>query len=174
MSRSTFQTKIFAEAMIFVALSAVLNSIKLWGPLPYGGSVTLAGMVPILWLSLRRGAVIGTYGGVVLGLVVMVIEPYLYNPVQVLLDYPIAFGALGLAGLFQKRPIVGVGIGMLGRFIAHFVSGVFFFWMFAAEWGLDPISYSIAYNGSYLLPEFIVSAIIIYTLEIKKVLRISL
>lgn len=173
MSKTRFQTQIFAEAIIFVSLSAVLNAIKLT-TLPYGGSVTLAGMVPILWLSLRRGVVVGTYAGVVLGLVVLVIEPFIFHPVQVLLDYPIAFGALGLAGLFQKRPVVGVGVGMLGRFIAHFLSGVFFFYMFAANWGLDPVSYSIAYNGSYLFPEFIVSAIIIYVLEKRNALRIFL
>lgn len=173
MSKTRFQTQIFAEAIIFVSLSAVLNAIKLT-TLPYGGSVTLAGMVPILWLSLRRGVVVGTYAGVVLGLVVLVIEPFIFHPVQVLLDYPIAFGALGLAGLFQKRSVVGVGVGMLGRFIAHFLSGVFFFYMFAANWGLDPVSYSIAYNGSYLFPEFIVSAIIIYVLDKRNALRIFL
>jgi len=172
-SKTRFQTQIFAEAIIFVSLSAVLNAIKLT-TLPYGGSVTLAGMVPILWLSLRRGVVVGTYAGVVLGLVVLVIEPFIFHPVQVLLDYPIAFGALGLAGLFQKRSVVGVGVGMLGRFIAHFLSGVFFFYMFAANWGLDPVSYSIAYNGSYLFPEFIVSAIIIYVLDKRNALRIFL
>jgi len=154
-------------------LSAALNSIKLY-QLPYGGSVTLAGMVPILWLSLRRGPIIGTYAGVVLGLVVMTIEPYLYQPAQVLLDYPLAFGALGLAGFFRKRPVLGVGVGMLGRFISHFLSGVFFFYMYAKDWGMDPVTYSIAYNGSYLLPEFIVSAVIIYALFKKNLLNLNL
>jgi len=168
-----FGTKIFAEAIVFVALSAALNSIKLY-QLPYGGSVTLAGMVPVLWLSLRRGPVIGTYAGIVLGLVVMMIEPYLYQPAQVLLDYPIAFGALGLAGFFKKRPLIGVGGGMLGRFISHFISGLFFFYMYAKDWGMDPVTYSIAYNGSYLLPEFIVSAVIIYTLAKKNLLNFNL
>jgi thiamine transporter len=168
-----FPTKIFAETIVFIALSAALNSIKLY-QLPYGGSITLAGMVPILWLSLRRGPVIGTYAGIVLGLVVMIIEPYLYNPVQILLDYPIAFGALGLAGLFKKHPILGVGAGMLGRFISHFISGVFFFYMYAGYWNMDPITYSIAYNGSYLLPEFIVSAVIIYIISKKDILNFRL
>lgn len=172
-SKNISNVKIFAEAIIFVALSAVLNSIKLY-QLPYGGSITLAGMVPVLWLSLRRGPVVGTYAGIVLGLVVIVIEPYLYNPVQVLLDYPVAFGALGLAGFFRKRPIIGVGVGMLGRFIAHFLSGVFFFYMFAKDWGMDPITYSIVYNGSYLLPEFIISAVIIYLLSKRNVLNFGI
>jgi len=166
-------TRIFAEAIVFVALSAVLNAIKLY-QLPYGGSITLAGMVPILWLSLRRGPIIGTYAGIVLGLVVMVIEPYLINPVQVLLDYPLAFGALGLAGFFRKRPVIGVGVGMFGRFMAHFVSGIVFFYMYAEYWNMDPITYSIAYNGSYLLPEFIVSALIIYILSKRNLLNLKL
>jgi thiamine transporter len=171
MSKTAFPTNIFAEAIVFIALSAALNSIKLY-QLPYGGSVTLAGMVPVLWFSLRRGAIVGTYAGLVLGLVVLVIEPFLYSPVQVLLDYPIAFGALGLAGLFQRRPVIGVGVGMLGRFVSHFLSGLFFFYMYAADWGLDPVSYSVAYNGSYLLPEFIISAVMIYALAKRKLLRV--
>ena len=167
------ETKVFAEVIVFIAVSAVLNSIKIY-QLPYGGSVTLAGMVPVLWLSLRRGLVIGTYAGVVLGLVVMVIEPVLTSPAQVLLDYPIAFGALGLAGLLRKRPMIGVSVGIFGRFIAHFLSGVLFFYMYAKDWGLDPITYSVAYNASYLLPEFIASAIIIYILLKKNVLNFSM
>jgi thiamine transporter len=166
-------TRILTEAIVLVALSAVLNSIKLY-QLPYGGSITLAGMVPILWLALRRGTVVGTYAGMVLGLVVIVIEPYIYSPVQVLLDYPIAFGALGLAGFFPKRPLIGVGIGMLGRFIAHFLSGIFFFYMYAAYWGMDPVTYSMVYNGSYLLPEFVISAIIIYMLSKRNLLNLRL
>jgi thiamine transporter len=173
MSEKKLETKVFTEVIVFIALSAALNSIKLY-QLPYGGSVTLAGMVPVLWLSLRRGPVIGTYAGIVLGLVVMIIEPYLYQPAQVLLDYPIAFGALGLAGFFKKRPLLGVGVGMLGRFISHFISGVVFFYMYAAYWNMDPITYSIAYNGSYLLPEFVISAIIIGILAKKNMLKFKI
>jgi thiamine transporter len=166
-------TKIFAEAIVFIALSAALNSIKLY-QLPYGGSITLFGMVPVLWFALRRGPVVGTYAGIVLGLVVMMIEPYIYYPGQVLLDYPIAFGALGLAGFFKKRPVVGVGVGLLGRFLSHFVSGVLFFAQYAADWHLDPITYSIAYNGSYLLPEFLVSAAVIYVLSKRNLLNFGM
>ena len=173
MNEKSSETKVFAEAIVFIALSAALNSIKLY-QLPYGGSVTLGGMVPILWLSLRRGPIIGTYAGMVLGLVVLVIEPFLYQPAQVLLDYPLAFGALGLAGLFKKRPVTGVGVGITGRFIFHFISGVVFFYMYAKDWGLDPITYSIVYNGSYLLPEFIISAAIIYILSKRNLLNFNL
>ncbi len=71
-----------------------------------------------------------------LGVVVLIEEPIVVHPVQLLLDYPIAFGALGLAGLFRRQPLVGVGIGLVGRFAAHFVSGVVFFASYAGD--LDP------------------------------------
>jgi len=172
-SNTETHTKIFAETILFIALSAALNNIKLY-QLPYGGSVTLFGMVPILWLALRRGPTVGTYAGVVLGLVMMMIEGYIYYPAQVLLDYPLAFGALGLAGFFKKHPVFGVGVGLLGRFISHFISGVFFFSQYAADWHLDPIPYSIAYNGSYLLPEFLISAAVIYVLSKRNLLNFGL
>jgi thiamine transporter len=166
-------TKIFAEIVVFTALSAILNSIKIY-QLPYGGSVTLVGMVPVLWLSLRRGPTVGILAGLVLGLVVMVIEPYLYSPIQILLDYPLAFGALGLAGLFKKKPILAVSVGMLGRFICHFISGLVFFYMYAESLGMTPVVYSIVYNASYLIPEFVISAIVIQILSKKNLINLNL
>ncbi len=70
--------------------------------LPEGGSVTLASMVPIIWLALRRGPKVGLFAGAVYGLVQLAVMPQIYFLPQVLLDYPLAFGCLGLAGFFQK------------------------------------------------------------------------
>ena len=92
--------------MAFVAVSAALSYVKVFS-LPQGGSVTAGSMVPVIWFSLRRGPKIGIFACVLYGLVQLMVEPFVYNPVQVLLDYPIAFGALGLAGFFQKRPFLG-------------------------------------------------------------------
>ena len=111
---------------MFVALATVLSYLKLFS-LPQGGSVTAASMVPILWLALRRGPKVGLFAATVYGLVQFALGPYIYHPAQVLLDYPIAFGLLGLAGFFQKRPFIGVTVGIFGRFFAHFLSGIIFF-----------------------------------------------
>ena len=174
-SVTRFDTKTIAEMVAFISLATVLYNLKLY-QLPNGGAITLGGMVPIFWLSLRRGPVVGTYAGIVFGLVVMVFEPVLVSPVQVLLDYPIAFGALGVAGLFRKwgtiGSVVGVAFGVLGRFIAHFLSGVFFFYMYAGS--LDPITYSIVYNGSYLLPDLIISVVLIFALSASHALDFGL
>jgi len=161
--------------IIFIALANVLYLIsKFYLPflhLPQGGSITIASMVPLLWFALRRGLRWGVEAGIVYGLVHMVISGDIYYPTQILLDYPLAFGALGLAGAFQNHPVVGVGVGICGRFICHFVSGVIFFGEYAWE-GWNVIAYSAAYNASYLVPEFIVSAIIIFTLLKTDLLKI--
>jgi len=98
---------------------------------------------------------------------------YIVDPVQALLDYPIAFAALGLAGMFRRYPLIGVGVGMFGRFLAHLASGVWFFSEYAPV-GTHPMIYSAIYNGSYLLIEFIVSAVLIYIIVKKRLLEIYL
>lgn len=168
-------TKILAEAIVFIALANALYIIsKLYFPflkMPQGGSVTLASMVPLLWFALRRGLRWGVEAGLVYGLVHMAIFGEIYYPAQILLDYPLAFGALGLAGASKKRPLIGVGIGIFGRFICHFISGVVFFSQYAWK-GWNVIAYSAAYNATYLVPEFIVSAIIMFILLKRKLLNI--
>jgi thiamine transporter len=159
---------------MMVALASVLNFIILY-TLPQGGSVTLGGMVPILFLALRRGVRVGVGAGMVLSLVILSVpgQAFVVNPIQFLLDYPIAYGALGLAGFFPKRPLIGVGAGILGRFCSHFVSGVVFFASFAPT-GESPVVYSAIYNGSYLLGEWFVSIIIMFMLARRNLLKVYL
>jgi len=87
--------------------------------------------VAIFWLALRRGPKIGIFAGAVLGVVDLAIEPFVVNPAQFILDYPLAFACLGLAGFFRKfnavGPVVGVVVGGTGRFLSHFTSGVIYF-----------------------------------------------
>ncbi len=169
------QTRILAEMVVFIAMANVLYLIsRFYLPflrLPEGGSITIASMVPILWFALRRGLRWGVEAGIIYGLVHMVISGGVYFPTQIILDYPLAFGALGLAGAFQKHPLLGVGVGILGRFVCHFISGVVFFGQYAwAGWNV--YAYSLAYNASYLVPEFIIDVFIIYLLLRTNQLRI--
>ncbi len=165
-------SRVLAEIAIFVALSTVLSFIIIF-QLPQGGSVTLASMVPMLWLSLRRGPKIGVTAGVLYGFIQLVLMPYAYNPLQVALDYPLAFGCLGLAGFFQKQPLAGVVVAISGRFVMHFISGVVFINLFVPALAplVNPFIYSATYNASYLLPEMVISVLIIFLLQKSKVLR---
>ena len=165
--RETDRVRIITETIVMVALAGALYLIKIF-TLPQGGSVTLGSMVPIFLLALRRGPRIGIVGGVAFGLVALVEDVYsgvevIFYPAQVILDYPLAFGLLGLAGFFQKIPILGVGLGIAARFCSHFVSGVLFFASYAPA-GVSPFIYSAVYNGGYLIPEFVITAALMIAL----------
>ena len=163
------ETKILAEMAVAIALGTVLSFFKfsIWAE---GGSVTAGSMVPIFWYSLRRGTKMGVAAGVAYGIVQLVVAPFIVHPAQVLLDYPLAFGALGLAGLFKSHSSIGVSVGIAGRFIAHFVSGVIFFALYAPQVylglniGANAYLYSAIYNGTYLIPELIISLMLVLVL----------
>jgi thiamine transporter len=109
MSKTKFEAKVIAEVATFAALSSALYAIRPF-QLPYGGAITAGSMVPILWLSLRRGVKVGMFAGAIFGVVALEIDvlllPYspITNPVQVLLEYPLAFGLIGVAGFFRNPP----------------------------------------------------------------------
>ncbi len=171
MSGLKFDTRTLAEIPIIVALSLVLNFIKVF-QMPQGGSITLGSMVPVLLISLRRGPKVGVFTGVVFGFAQMFLDGWFYSPVGMFLDYPLAFGALGLAGLFKETPLLGVVVSLTTRFLSHFLSGVIFFYMYAPP-GMDPMVYSAVYIGSYMLPELIISGIIVYLLIQRDVLNLQ-
>lgn len=165
------RVRLLVEAALSVALAAVLGSIKI--TLPWniaGGSVSLS-MLPLFVLAMRRGVWWGIAAGGLYGFVDYLMEPFFVHWAQVLLDYPIAFGACGLAGTVRRlrstgagaaaasqRALAGALVGGAGRLAAHFVSGVIFFGQNAPE-GQPVWLYSLLYNASYLLPSVIACAL---------------
>ncbi|MBD0354900.1 MAG: energy-coupled thiamine transporter ThiT [Rubrobacteraceae bacterium] len=156
--------RVLTEAALAIALAFVLGLIKVF-QMPMGGSISLE-MIPLILLALRQGPLVGMVAGAAYGLLDLAIEPFIVHPVQVLLDYPLAFGALGLAGFFQptvRGAIVGTVVAVLARFICHFISGVVFFASYAPE-GWNVYIYSAAYNAAYLIPSLIVAVIVVLVL----------
>jgi thiamine transporter len=153
--------RVLTEAALAVALAFVLSLIVFFR-MPFGGSVSLE-MVPIVLLALRQGWKVGVAAGAVYGLVNLLVNPVILNPVQVLFDYPLPFAALGIAGLFQptvRGAVLGTVAGTLGRFVFHFISGVVFFAIYAPE-GWNPALYSAAYNAAYLVPEMLITLVVV-------------
>ena len=161
--------RILTEGGIIIALSALLSYIIIYQA-PNGGSVSAGSMVPILLFAIRWGILPGMFVGGLYGILDFILKPYFYHPVQFLLDYPIAFGLLGLAGLgyiYKEREnfnqyvmiVIGVALGIFGRMMSHVLSGVVFFSEFAGT--QNPWIYSIVYNATYLIPEFIISILIL-------------
>lgn len=164
-----FNVRMMTEGGIMIALSVLLSNIIIYQA-PNGGSVSAGSMVPLLLFSIRWGVGPGLLVGSLYGLLDFILKPYFYHPIQFLLDYPLAFGLLGLAGLGyinENRDnlkqygliIAGVALGIFARMVSHVLSGVVFFAEFAGS--QNPWIYSIVYNATYLVPEFIISALIL-------------
>ena len=170
--KKNWTVKMLVEGGLCIALSFVLGYIKLFS-MPQGGSVTAGEMIPIIIFALRHGSLPGIVVGALYGFVQMIFGGSIFHPVQAVLDYPVAFGVLGLAGLFSSEfektkkilPVIkGASLGIVLRMIAHTLTGAIFFASYAPE-GQNPWAYSIIYNASYLVVEFAITIVIIYLLR---------
>lgn len=154
-----------------IALAMVTSYIKVW-EMPMGGSVTLLSMLFICLIGYWFGPRYGLITGIAYGILQFVVDPYMVSLPQVLFDYPLAFGALGLSGFFSDKKYglqTGYVAGVLGRFVFSTLSGVIFFASYAPE-GMNPWVYSSLYQGTYLGAEGIVTLIILSIPPVSKAL----
>lgn len=175
---------ILMECAIMIALATILSIIQ---PikLPFGGSVTIASMVPLVIISYRHGLKWGLATGFTHGLLQMVVGEFYAPPTKtilafalvVLLDYVIAYTVIGSASLFGKpfkNKSISIAVGAFSattlRFICHFLSGIIIWGSYAPE-GTSVWYYSLTYNGSYMVPEIILTTIV--SVLILKVPQIS-
>ncbi|MBR3515180.1 MAG: energy-coupled thiamine transporter ThiT [Lachnospiraceae bacterium] len=170
------KTNVLVEGAIMIALATVLSFIRVV-KLPWGGSITLLSMLPIVLFSIRRGIKAGLTVSFLFSLVQFIqgIMDGLFGwgltpgslVACIFLDYLLAFTVLGLAGLFRKKGvpgwIAGIAFAILLRFTMHFLSGVIIWQSFGQLWGEffteNTVLYSLLYNGAYMLPEMIFTII---------------
>ncbi len=157
---------IIVESGAMIALAVFFNFLKIY-QLPNGGSVTLGSMVPIMFLAWRRGWRTGLLAGGAFGIIDFMLKPYYLHWMQFFLDYLLAFGLLGLVGFWQrKKSIAAVTAAVLVagtlRFVSHVVSGVFF-WFKGIEYSIA-IAGSIQYNAAFMVPEIIISLVLMIML----------
>lgn len=160
--------KQLAYCAVSIALGTVLSNIKLLD-LPTGGSVTLFSMLVICLPGYWFGLGAGIMTGVAYGVLQMLIDPYILYPMQLVVDYLLAFGALGLSGLFTNAKfglVKGYLAGILGRFVFAVISGWIFFGSYAWE-GWSPFAYSLAYNAIYIFAEAAVTIVILMLPPVK-------
>lgn len=162
-----FTTKMLVYASICIALSFVLSYIRL-ARMPQGGSITPASMLPVMAFAYIFGPIPGVIAGVAYGFLQFIQDSYLVHWIQLLVDYPIAFGFLGLAGLFRKNFRLGILIAVLGRFLMHFLTGIVFFAEYAGDQHV--VLYSLGYNGSYLAVELAICLVIVSLPQVKNML----
>lgn len=160
-TRENSNTKALTVSAIAIALAFILNQITLFR-MPQGGSVTPFAMLIIVLVGYFFGTRQGILAGVAFGLLDLLVNPYVISPIQLLVDYPLAFGALGLGGLLSKYDSVipAFLLGVSGRFMCSFLSGAIFFGMYAPE-GFNGFTWSLVYNGAYMGTEAVITVLLL-------------
>ena len=164
------RTRLLAESAIMVALAAVLSMLKVWQS-PYGGSVTVLSMAPIILLSLRRGCKVGLLAGFAYSLIQLLQGlgnlTWIPTPLGIvlcaLLDYVLPFTLLGLGGIFRNvrfggkeglQPYLAAGLGALLvcliRYTCHVVVGVAVWYELDLEWYADDPTHIVNLYGPWM------------------------
>lgn len=184
------KTLTMVECAVMIALAFALSWITLW-KMPMGGSVTLASMLPIMFIGIKYGPKVGlgtafAYSltqlaqAIIQGDVFPYCQTALIMVICALFDYVVPFTVLGLSGAFAKKFKLGAYVGMAAvtflRFVCHFVTGVFIWGQWAPE-GMGKVIYSIVYNGGFLAPDFAICLAVAIPMlqvgQIRKLLGLS-
>lgn len=172
------KNQILANTAILTGLAIALSFVILY-EMPMGGSVTLACMLPIIFVSLRYGCAWGLGSGFVMALFQVMqavmhgnVFPYCQTfetiALCTLLDYVVPFTIIGIAGVFRKYKgekikdigaYLGIFLVFVLRFFSHFIVGAVIWGQWAPE-GMGKYLYSFIYNGSFLLPELVITMVL--------------
>lgn len=151
--------EILAVSAVLVALSTALGYITLF-KMPQGGSVTPFSLLAIVLAGYLFGVKRGIMVGVCVGFLNLLLTPYVIHPLQLLLDYPIAFGSLGIGAICRNKGkyaiIYSYIVGIIARYICAVLSGIIFFGTYAPE-GFGAVRWSLFYNATYLGAEGIIT-----------------
>ena len=177
MTQTVSRTRIMVEGALMIAMATVLSMIQIF-QMPFGGGVTLFSMLPLVVMSFRHGTKWGLLTAFVHSVLQLMMGfsnvgycPTLISQIGcILLDYILAYTALGLAdaiGKPFKNRLLGVSVGAgavcLIRFICSWLSGILLWGSYQSyyEWaaGMPTWLYSLIYNGNYMLPETVLTII---------------
>lgn len=201
------KTKKLVTTAMLLAMAILLSLIRVL-KLPFGGSVTLVSMLPVVLIAYMYGTKWGIFSAFVYSLLQMVTDMSTVTAFFVpgdsqmalgaaicvcLIDYILAYTMLGFGGIFKGKfkskaseLALGVVVALALRYLMHIISGAIFFgawadWFFGDSTGLTQIAafkgfctwvlstfkggglalvYSIVYNGCYMIPEIIITAIV--------------
>ena len=173
-----WNARMLAAGALSIALGFVLSYVRLLH-MPQGGSITLCSMLPVMIFAYAYGLGPGLICGLAYSFLQMFQDMYFLNVFQVLLDYTLAFSALGLAGLFSNVKKnwgfpAGVIVAALVRVIMHVLSGVIFFAEYAEGSGHGPVVYSLLYNLSSVGVDGLICAVVACIPAVQKMIHRAL
>ena len=170
-----FTTKQLVFSAMAVALATVVATVIKLPSLPNGGSVTLFSMLLVTLVGYWYGPSIGITAAVGFGILQFLTGPYVVHPLQVIIDYPLAFGGLGLSGFFAGKKnglMKGYIAGVLARFFFASLSGLIFYTVYVEglRENMMAIWASLVYNMTYILPEALITLLLISVPAVKTAL----
>lgn len=186
-NKKPFSSHSIAMAGICVSLSFALSYIKLWD-MPTGGSITLVSLLPVMIYAYIYGAKKGLLVGFLYGLLQAVQDPWLIHPAQFVLDYPVAFSCITLAGVISDvmkntaKPALTFTVGAVlsgaFRYVCHVVSGAFAFGAYAPSGTTNFLSYSAVYNSYVFIDVLlvIIAGVIVFSSKsfVKEIEKLAL
>ena len=157
------KTRMIAEAGVAIAIAQVLSFITLFH-MPQGGSIKAASLVPLMIFAYRWGGTRGIWAGVVYGVLHFLLGfKSSIHYLSIILDYLVAYGAIGVCGYFKDNLtglVSGSIVAIALRWFASVTSGAVVFASYAPQ-GQNPWIYSMIYNASYMVPDGILNIIVL-------------
>ncbi len=157
------KTRMIAEAGVAIAIAQVLSFITLFH-MPQGGSIKAASLVPLMIFAYRWGGTRGIWAGVVYGVLHFLLGfKSSIHYLSIILDYLLAYGAIGVCGYFKDNMtglVSGSIVAIALRWFASVTSGAVVFASYAPQ-GQNPWIYSMIYNASYMVPDGILNIIVL-------------
>ena len=180
--KAVFSTRKITAIALAIALTTTLSFLKF--SLPFGGSITVFSLVPIIIVSYYYGFYYGLFTGFVTGLLQFVTSPYILTPLTFFLDYIFAFSAVCFAGIFKKiikNQTLNVSLGAIAfyivRYAMHVLSGIVYFnagWVTEGFPASSALLYSICYNAVYIFPDMLIALLFIIPFSTRKVFKENL
>ena len=169
-NQRTSRLHLLTESAIMIALATVLSMIKVYQA-PYGGSITLLSMAPLIVLAMRRGTKVGLAAAFVRSLICLLLgfSDVMWVPTVggivlcILFDYIFAFTVLGLGGIFRNvhfsdnettnliiASVLGALVATGLRFLCHVISGAVIWYALDLEWYADDPGHIVHRCGAWM------------------------
>ncbi len=174
--KTRWDSRRISMGAICIAIAFVLSCIRLFR-MPQGGSITPASMLPLVMFMIACGPLQGVVVGCAYGLLQLISDPYVIHPIQLLVDYPLAYGAMILGCVAVLLPLkkqwrlpVAVLLAGIGRYVMAVLSGSIFFAEYAGE--QNAWIYSLGYNFSYLGTEALIASALAFMPGFGRILKL--
>ena len=176
----SFNLRRLTESAILLAIATVLSLLQFGSPWPLGGSITICSMLPVVMLAHRYGTRWGIFSAFAYSVLQLLLGmrnvQYATNAITaigiIMLDYVLAFTVLGFSASFNKLVkdrrwaiVLGIVVTFFFRFLCHYFSGLIIWealWPNGLHWA--PAVWSLAYNGSFMLPETLITSVAAFLL----------